>query len=202
MNHNKFDNEYYLISVDSAENHPSLTFGDTDCMPFMRRESINNEDIELPLKIEFDDTYPKYEMADLLILDAQYAVSDKLKNIFEREEVYGVQFFPVDVKVKKGKVISGHYAMHIWNRLAVIDKKNYKGGKPDRLGLIVDLERFSLNEKLMEDTPFEQRKLIRMAEEPTMLLVHQSIYDAIQTAGLTGISFWKVSEWDTGAAFR
>lgn len=203
MKHNQFDNEYYVMSTDGADNHPYLTFGDTDCRPFMRKDPIDSKSIELPLKIEFDDDdYPSYEMADLLNLDAQCAVSDKLKNILEREGAYGVQFFPVEIEAQDGEIILGHYAMHVWNRLAVVDRKNYKGHKPDKMGLIMDLVKFSLNEKLMEDTPLEQRKVIRMSESPDMLLVHQSIYDAIQAEGLIGISFWKVSEWDTGAAFR
>lgn len=35
-----------------------------------------------------------------------------------------------------------------------------------------------------------------------MNLVHQSIFEAIQAAGLTGMRFWKVSEWDDNAMFR
>ncbi len=50
---------------------------------------IDIDSIELPLKIEFEDSDPiKYKMADLLILDTQYAVSNKLKNILERENLY------------------------------------------------------------------------------------------------------------------
>ncbi len=202
MNHNKFDNEYYVMEADNAYNHPVLTFGDTNCRPFMKKMPLDNDEIELPIKIEFDDDYPEYEMADLLILDAQYAVSEKLKNILEREEVHGIQFFPAEIETEKSEIILGHNFMHVWNRLAAIDKKNYKGGKPDELGLILDLESISLNEDLMEKTPFEQRKVIRLAEDPSMLLVHQSIYNAIKEEGLTGMSFWKVSEWDTGAMFR
>ncbi len=35
-----------------------------------------------------------------------------------------------------------------------------------------------------------------------MLIVHQSLVEAMQAAGLTGMRFWKVSEWDEDAMFR
>jgi len=202
MEHKELDKEYYVMSVGGSNNYPLLSWGRTNYLPFIMEEPIEERDLKLPLEILFDTPYPqKYEMADFLSLNAQYAVSERLKNLFEKNNIYGVQFFPIEIKSNKGDTILEHYAMHFWNRLAAIDKKNYVG-KMDRIGLIMDLGKFSLNEKLLNEIPFEQRKAIRLSEEPTMLLVHETIYEAIKTEELTGITFCRVDEWDEGAMFR
>lgn len=67
MTHNQFDNEYYVMSMDGANNHPMLAWGNTDFEPFLEAEPINEAEIELPLKIIFGEPYLKeYEMADLI----------------------------------------------------------------------------------------------------------------------------------------
>ncbi|GHV96210.1 hypothetical protein AGMMS50293_25300 [Spirochaetia bacterium] len=98
--------------------------------------------------------------------------------------------------------MSGHYAIHFYNRLRAIDTNNYEGSAPNSFGKIRNLQHFSLNEKLLADIPFEQRKVFVLTEKPSMIIVHQSIYEAIQAENLTGMRFWKVSEWDDNAMFR
>ena len=203
MNTNEFDKEYYMMSADRANNYPFLNWGSTKYSPFIKKKPIDDEALNLPLKIVIATPCPKnFEMADFLILSAIYATSEKMKNVFENNNVYGVQFFPIEIESKKGDIIIGHYAMHFWNRLAVVDKKNYKGGKPDQLGLIMDLQKFSLNENLLNKTPLEERLVIRVAENPTMLLVHKSIYEAIKAEELTGMKFFRVDEWDSSVMFK
>lgn len=48
MTHNQFDNEYYVMSMDGANNHPLLAWRDTDYDLFLGAESINEKDLEIP----------------------------------------------------------------------------------------------------------------------------------------------------------
>ena len=202
MRHNEFDNEYYVMDSDGADNHPLLEWGSTSYAPFRKKIPIEDGQLELPLKIVFDEPYPaKYEMADFLTLGSLYAVSEKLKSLFESKKIYGIQFFPIEIETDKGDTVLGHFALHFWNRIAAIDKSTFEG-KIDPIGLATNYSRFSLDEKLLEDTSLENRLAIRLKEAPNIILVHQTIYDAIEAEGLTGISFRKVSEWTTGSAFR
>ncbi|GAB6008672.1 imm11 family protein [Dysgonomonas reticulitermitis] len=203
MNKNQFDNEYYVMNVDGANNHPLLAWGKTDYSAFMEAEPIDEKTLELPLKIIFGQPYPKqYEMADFLMLDADFSGSEKLKTLFETLNIYGVQFVPVEITTNKKEVITGHYAIHFHNRLRAIDENNYEGGKPDRFGTIMDLKRFSLNADLFNNIPAEKRKVFLLEENTGIVIVHQSIYEAIQAENLTGMRFWKVSDWDDNAMFR
>jgi hypothetical protein len=203
MENNKFDNEYYLVNVDGANNHPLLAWGKTRRGPFLKAALIDEKTLSLPLQIVFDQPYPKqYEMADFLMLGAQFAGSEILKKFFESNKVYGVQFVPIEITTNKNEIIKGHYAIHFWNRLRAIDENNYEGGKPDEFGEILDLSRFSLNADLLNSIPIEKRLVFVLEEDAGMILVHQTIYEAIQSENLTGMRFWKVSEWDNNAMFR
>jgi hypothetical protein len=203
MIYNNFDKEYYVMSVDGANNHPLLAWGKTDYDPFLEAEPIDAESLEKPLEIVFGAPYLKeYEMADFLMLSGQFAASEKLKQLFETSAIYGIQFFPVEIKDKKGNIIVGHNAIHIWNQLPAIDKNNYEGSPVDRFGTIVSLEKFSLDANLLESIPLEKRQIFLLTEDSSMVIVHQTIQDTIQTENLTGIRFFRVDEWNDNAMFR
>ncbi|MDR2890190.1 MAG: hypothetical protein LBV18_01075 [Alistipes sp.] len=203
MNYNSFDNEYYVMSMDGANNHPLLAWGSINFSPFLKAQPVDESGFTLPLQIIFDEPYPKqYEMADLLMLASLSAVSGKFKELFENMNIHGVQFVPIEVTSNKKEVIKGHWVLHIWNKLEAIDKDNYEGSEPNRFGTILSLVRFSLDAKLLESIELNERLIFELSENKMICLVHQSVYDAIQAAELTGMRFWKVSEWDEDALFR
>lgn len=203
MTHNEFDKEYYVISPDGANNHPLLNWGETSYAAFRKKEIIDEATLDFPLKIIFDQPYPKqpYEMADFSILGAQRAGSEKLKQLFSKLNVYGVQFIPIEVESNKSEIIAGHYALNFWNRLRAIDKNNYEGSEPNRFGNILSLHKFSLDYELLNNTPFEKR-LVFGLEENNMVIVHKNIYEAIINEKLAGIKLFPVSEWNDGASFQ
>ena len=203
MKNTEFDKEYYVMNVDGASNHPLLAWGSTDFSPFLESDPIDENSIELPLKIIFGEPYPvQYEMSDLLMLDADFSGSEKMKNLFNQLNIYGVQFVPAEIKTNKGELINSYYAIHFWNRLPAIDKNNYEGEEPNMFGNIIDLRKFSLDSHLLNEIPLEKRLVFQLEENSIMILVHQSIYDAMQSEKLTGMKFFRVDDWDDNAMFR
>jgi hypothetical protein len=185
------------MNIDGANNHPQLAWGKTRKAPFLKAEQIDETTLTLPLQIVFDEPYPKnYEMADFLMLGAQFANSEKFKNCFEKLNIYGVQFVPIEITSNKGDVISGHYAAHFWNKLSAIDKDNYVGDPLDMFETIPNLSKFSLDAKLLTNIPLEKRLVFGLTEDKTIIIVHQSVYEAIQAANLTGMRFFRVDDWD------
>ncbi len=203
MEFNKFDNEYYVLSNDGANNHPLLAWGAVDFSPFLKAKPIDEENFNFPLQLIFDEPYPiKYEMADFHMLATCYTVSQKFKDFLEKEITYGIQFVPIEIKSNTGEIIPNYFVSHFWNRLPAIDKNNYDGSPVNNFGTIRNLSKFSLDFNLLKEIPLEKRLIFGLAENKTLVLVHQSIYEAIQTENLTGMRFWKVSEWDDNAMFR
>jgi hypothetical protein len=200
---NEFDNEYYVMDVDGDNNHPMLGWGATYYDPIIFPKPVEDGALELPMKIKFCKPYPKNpEIADILFLDGDLAVSGKVKSVFENMNIYGVQFFPAQIITNKEKVIEGHYIFHPWNRIAVVDKNNYEGDPVDEKGRIDSLHKFSLDEKALSAIPLEKRMCFHLAESKTERLIHQSVYEALVKESVTGFSFFKVSEWDENVMFR
>jgi len=202
MKYNELDKEYYVMSMDGANNHPILAWGKTRMSPFLKAKPVDESQFELPLKLIFDEPYPaQYEMADLLMLATIFGVSEQFKTLFEDMGIYGVQFVSAEIESNKGNIIKGHSALHIWNKLSAIDKNNYIGGEPDMFDTILDLEKFSLDATLIESIPLEKRLIFGLLEKKTIILVHKTVYEAIISANLTGIRFFRVDEWDKNAMF-
>jgi hypothetical protein len=59
-----------------------------------------------------------------------------------------------------------------------------------------------LDSKLLKETPLEKRLVFQLAENDLIILIHQSIYEAIQKENLTGMRFFRLDEWDDDAIFR
>jgi hypothetical protein len=191
------------MSADGANNHPMLAWGSTSHKPFIFPKPIQEEELELPLKIKFRKPFPKKtEIADILFLSGDFAMSEKVKNLFEKMNIYGVQFWQAEITTDKSNIITGHYAFHLWNCIAAVDKNNYKGALVTERGLIDSLKSFSLDEKVLSEIPLEKRLVFYLTESNTERLVHQSVYDAMMAENLTGFSFIRVADWDEDAMFR
>ena len=203
MKNNELDQEYYLMVVDGADNHPLLAWGDFDDTPFLETTPLDVSELELPLKAEFDEPFPKkYEMADLHMLSCEYACSEGFKKVFDENNIYGVEFFPLEtITDNKGAVITGYYATHIWNTIRAIDMNNYIGPKPNRKGNIIGIRKFSLDVAIQE-IPLEKRLIFELGDSPVMYIVHQSLQEKLEKAGLKGFRFFRVDDWDEDAMFR
>ena len=203
MNTNEFDKEYYLVKVDGVSNHPLLTWGETDDEPFIYPRPVNDEDLDLPLKIKFDKPYPKQpELVDILHIANGFAVSEKVKQCLEKMNIYGIKFSPMTIETDKKKKVGGYYFFHIWNRIVAIDKNNYIGDEPNERGRIHRLEKFSLDETVMESMPLEKRLVFHLGESITERLIHKTVYDALIAENVTGGAFFRVDKWDDNAMFR
>ena len=205
MEHKELDKEYYVMSADGANNHPLLAWGKTKFGPFLKAKPVDAEAFDLPLNIIFDEPYPQnYEMADLHMLATCNAISKRFKELLEKFNIYGLQFVPIEIKSNKGELIQDYYAFHIWNKISAIDKNNYDGDEPDEMmdGLIFSLQRFSLDINVINDIALEKRLIFPLLEHDIVVLVHKTIYEAIQASGLTGMKFFRVDDWDEDAMFR
>ena len=205
MNTNEFDKEYYLVNVDGASNHPLLTWGDTDDELFIYPKPVDedHEDLELPLKIKFSKPYPKQpEFVDILFLDGDLVVSEKVKLCLEKINIYGVQFFPVEIETDKKKKVDKYYLFHAWNRISAVDKNNYVGGDINEWGRIQGLDKFSLDKNVIESIFLDKRLIFHLGESTSNILIHKNVYDVLKAENVTGFSFFRIDEWDDNAMFR
>jgi hypothetical protein len=77
------------------------------------------------MDIIFDEPYPvEYEMVDLHMLASCKAVSKRFKDSFEKINVCGIQFIPIEITSNTGEKIFQYHVAHFWNKLPAIDKNN------------------------------------------------------------------------------
>ena len=62
------------------------------------------------------------------------------------------------------------------------------------------LDALSLNEKVLDQVPLEERLVFRLEEDPTFLF-HESVVKALEGANLSGLGFIKVKDWNIGSEF-
>ena len=116
--------------------------------------------------------------------------------------IYGLQMFPIEIKTPKEKIIEGYHVLHIWNEISAVDKNNYIGDEPNMYGNIRGLEAFSLDEKIINNTPLEKRLLFKLKESTSITLIHESIYNNIINFKPEGLSFYEVNKWNIGSQFE
>ncbi len=198
-----FNEEYYRMDTDGADNHPLLAWGSTSRRPFIRIKEIDGSNLKLPLEIEFDTPYPpKPEMADILDLGSTCVFSKKVKLLFEKLQIPKVQFIPTIIVTNKKQKVEGHYIFHCWNGIVAVDKQNYIGNPVDEDGLITALEKFSLDHDALKEIDIKDRLIFRLAETPSFIIVHKSIKEAIENEHTTGFRFYPIDKWSSSAIFE
>ncbi len=199
-----FNEEYYVMKVDGADNHPILAWGETDMIPFLYCNEIKLEDLEeLPLEVMFTTPYPPNpKMADNLYIMGSAVLSEKLKLLFERLNIPKIQFIPTVVTTnKKERIEKGHYIFHCWNGIPAIDKDNYEGDPVDEDGEIGTLKKFSLDSNILTGIELKDRLVFRLAETPSFIIVHKSVKEAIENEHATGFRFYQIAKWSPSAIF-
>lgn len=187
------------MDVNGANNHPLLAWGQTDSDPFIYGEPVDAGELNLPLKIIFSKPYPSSPvMADALFLDGDMVVSKRVRDTLQEQNLYGVDFFPVQIETNKKNVIDGYYLIHIWNEIAAVDKNSYTGSAPNERGRIYSLESFSLDGEVLAKYPEEKRRIFCLSENTGTRLICSAIYELLQSLCPSGFSFCKVSDWDEG----
>lgn len=199
-----FNEVYFVMKVDGAENHPILAWGKTSSRPFIRIEEINCDDLKMPLELLFDTPYPSNpEMADILHLGSTSVLSEKIKTLFEKLSLPKIQFIPTTIITnKKKRIEKGHYIFHCWKGIPAIDKDNYTGNPVDEDGIITILEKFQLDYEVLKNIDEKDRLIFRLAETPSFLIIHKSIKDAIEKEYATGFRFYQISKWSSSAIFE
>ncbi|CAE6953964.1 hypothetical protein ACOMICROBIO_LMKGKHOH_05343 [Vibrio sp. B1FIG11] len=125
-------------------------------------------------------------------------VSYRFKEVLEKFDLQGVDFYETDIE-NNGRVWSDHYLVHIWRNYRVIHQ-----GRSQIKGNYIEndfiLEKLSLDEKVLDDIPLEERLVFRL-NEAVKYLYHESVVAELKAAGLTGMDFIKVRDWSIGGAF-
>ena len=190
--------KYYVIDRDKNSNYPLFTWDQIET-EFGLGEPVK---IAEPLKFRFGEPIPaEPEWVDYHGLPKP-VVSKKIVDALLHLDLYGVQFVPAKVRNPKDPFaeVKDYWFMHVWNRIACLDKENSELEFYDD-GTIFGIEKLILSENTLSLFELRKRLIFELTENTSVLLLHQTVKDAIESVNPRGCRFFKATEWYSDIIF-
>ncbi|NMO19175.1 hypothetical protein HPC49_25315 [Pyxidicoccus fallax] len=189
--------DYFVLMRERSQEHPLLMW-DESAYSFRKARPVQrSESVRLRLG---EPVPPRPRMVDHHSLPAP-VVSTRLKECIESLGLQGVQWVPADVRV--GDAVLSYWLMHMWRRLACMDRTRSRFEESDSGLILLSLDKLVLDEDVLRAIPLQERLAFRLEETVTHLF-HQSVVDRV--LGLTppaeGLRFIPVPDWNDSAGFR
>jgi hypothetical protein len=195
-------NEYYVVERENNNNYPLFSWDQKENeyglgVPVQCSESLKFRlGDPIPKKIEWVDFHKA----------PKPVISPLLASTLTPLDIYGIQLIPAKVRNPKDPFSELHdyWFLHVWNRIACIDKSQSEleyldENEPD--GMIFSIDKFVLNEDTLSRFELRKRLVFELAEKTSVLLVHQSIKDAIEAVKPKGIRFIPATTWNSDSTF-
>lgn len=192
--------EYHVIERSNNNAYPLFAWDQPSGDTGLGKPS----DIEHPVKFRLaDSTSSKFEWVDYHSSPAP-VVSQKIVDALVPLSIYGIQGIPAKVRNPDNNdpytEAKDYWLLHVWNRIACLDRENseldlYSDGE------IFGIEKLVLDEELLGAHDLTRRLIFELAEKDSVLLVHQSVKETIESVNAVGCRFFKVSEWYSDIVF-
>lgn len=194
--------EYYVVERENNDNHPLFAL---DQKSVGTGQGVPIQYIE-PLKLRLrDPVSPKFEWVDYHKAPDP-VISFTLARMLEKLDVYGIQLIPAKVRNPKDPLSEPHdYCfVHVWNRITCIDKQQsdleyLDDTDPD--GMIFSIDKFVMDELALQRIELNKRLIFELAEKTSILVIHQSIKDYIESISPKGIRFISATQWNSDSTF-
>ncbi|MGN0920994.1 MAG: imm11 family protein [Cellvibrio sp.] len=194
--------EYYVVERENNDHYPLFSW-DQKSGDFGLGKPVHHEGI---LEFRLGEPIPKkIEWADFHRAP-QPVVSLALATALEKLDIYGIQLIPAKVRNPKDPFSEplDYIFMHVWNRIACLDKTESAIeylDEDDPESMIFSIDKFVMNESVLEKIELPKRLMFELAEKTSILIVHQSVKDAIESINAKGIRFVPALEWNSDSAF-
>lgn len=190
--------EYYVVERENNNNYPLFALdqksvGTGQGVPIQYTE---------PLKLRLRDPIsPKFEWVDYHKAP-EPIISFPLARILEKLDIYGIQLIPAKVRNPKDPFSELHdYCfVHVWNRIACLDR-SLSDVVSMKSGMIFSIDKFVLDELTLGKFELRKRLIFELAENTSVLLMHQSIKEAIEAINPKGIRFIPATQWNSDSTF-
>ena len=192
--------EYYVIESENNDNYPLFSWDQ-----FENEYGLGKPvEYQEPVKFRLGDPLsPNFEWVDYHVAP-EPIISKKIVDALLPLDLYGVQFVPAKVRNPKDPFseVKDYWFMHVWNQIACLDKEksDFTMSKSGRT--IFGIDKLVLNEKTLSLFELRKRQIFELTEDTSVLLIHQSIKDAIDSVKPKGCRFFKATDWYSDIVFE
>ncbi|VAW67512.1 hypothetical protein MNBD_GAMMA09-162 [hydrothermal vent metagenome] len=191
--------EYYVIRRSNNDNYPLFSWDQLSGDFGMGRPVEFKEPVKFRLG---SSASPNFEWVDYHS-SPEPVISKRIFDALIPLDLYGVQFVPAKVRNPKAPFsdVKDYWYMHVWNQISCLDKENSELELYDD-GAIFEIEKLILNEKILSLFELRKRQIFELTENTSVLLVHQTIKDAIESVNPEGCRFFKATDWYSDIVFE
>lgn len=190
--------EYYVIEQENNDQIPLFAW---DQESIYSGQGIPVECQE-PLKLRLGEPRPNYiEWADFHTAP-EPIVSPALADVLQKLKLYGVQWIPAVVRDPKNPSVGTrhYYFMHVWNRIACLDRSQSEIITTSS-DIIFSIEKLVMNEAALAKIELNKRLVFELAEKTSILIIHQSVKEAMEFIKAKGMRFFPAEHWNSDSTF-
>ncbi len=192
--------EYYVIGRSNNDNYPLFSWDQLSGDFGMGRPVEFKEPVKFRLG---SSASPNFEWVDYHS-SPEPVISKRIVDALIPLDLYGVQLVPVKVRNPKDPFsdVKDYWYMHVWNRIACLDKEKSEIDYDEVDGKIWDIDKLVLNEKTLSLFELRKRQIFELTEKTSVLLIHQTIKEAIESVNPKGCRFFKATDWYSDIVFE
>ncbi len=193
--------EYYVIRREDDDNYPLFSWDQIETEYGLGKLVEYKEPVKFRLG---SSASPNFEWVDYHS-SPEPIVSKRIADVLAPMDVYGVQLIPAKVRNPKDKSpfaeVKDYWFMHVWNQIACLDKEksDFTMSKSGRT--MFGIDKLVLDEKTLSLFELKKRLIFELTEDNSVLLIHQTIKDAIESVNPKGCRFFKATEWNSDIVF-
>jgi len=192
--------EYYIIQRTNNDNYPLFSWDQ-----FENEYGLGKPvEYQEPVKFRLGDPLsPNFEWVDYHVAP-EPIVSKIIVDALLPLDLYGIQFVPAKVRNPKDPFseVKDYWFMHVWNQIACLDKEKSEIDYDEVDGQIWDIDKLVLDDKTLSLFELRKRQIFELTEDNSVLLLHQTVKDAIESANPKGCRFFKATDWHSDIVFE
>lgn len=197
-----YNQEYFYVERDGIDIYPSLHYvkGGGN---YVEVDMLASKDVTTKRIMGFDDsTLGDPQLADFHDLK-HYApvITERLKNVLESFNPKDTQFLPTLIRDGHDNEHDGYYILHVYNEIKSMDWEDSDWEKNRFNKEKASIERLVLDNEKIDVIPLEERLVFKVWEDSTHLLFHQSVVEKMLEIAPTGLTVYRLSEYDSQIPF-
>ncbi len=175
------------FSPDEAD-HAQFTLAEDDELSWMSGRRFTEPPqcpVRLTIELGEGGVLPEFTDVPLPLM------TPKLAAAFERAGVSNIDYYPAEIHdIETGEVYRHLLAFNLIGAIAVADLAKSKYEAPDGTLISVDFDSLVIDEKKTRGA-----LMFRLAESVNGIVVHESVKNAIEAAGIDTLTFIPPEEW-------